>query len=184
MAFVNQSAKFADYIGFILPMAFASEGKGSPKFRVRGAQSIRSRPLPADAFVAETGQSVSVNAVWQIWKRGVNNQRPAPTCNQWVDLFTVELRKERLCGLNRISEADWFLQRTFYSEPPMLVRDFSDVRYVCGYGIVIRKNRDEVTKCLKGIDWKIYSNLATHNCRHIGMYHIRRALTDHGFIDE
>lgn len=36
LAFVKHSAEFADYIGMILPMAFQSDGKGSPKFRVRG----------------------------------------------------------------------------------------------------------------------------------------------------
>lgn len=183
LAFVNHSAAFADYIGFILPMAFQSNGKGSPKFRVQGAELIQSRPLPPDAFMTDIGQPVSVNALWQIWRRGVNNRRPAPTCSQWVDLFTVDMRKERLCGQERINEADWFLQRTFYGKPPDLVRDFSQVRYVCGYGIVIHKSKRAVTKYLNDVDWRQYSNLAAHNCRHISMYHIHQALADGGFVD-
>jgi len=83
-----------------------------------------------------------------------------------------------------MSEADHFLQRTFYKDPPSLVKSFSDVRYVCGYGIVIRKQKREITNFLKGIDWRDYSNLAAHNCRHISMYHIRNALTDGGYIDD
>jgi len=31
LAFMNHAATFADYVGMILPMAFQSEGKGSPK---------------------------------------------------------------------------------------------------------------------------------------------------------
>ena len=183
LAFVNHAATFADYIGFILPMAFQSDGKGSPKHRVAGAELVDMRRLPPDAFVTATGQPAGVNALWQVWRRGVNNRRPAPTCDGWIDLFTVDQRRERLCGQERLHEADFFLQRTFFAEPPAPVRDFAEVRYVCGYGIVIKRDREAVTACLNGIDWREYSNLAAHNCRHISMYHIRRALTDHGFVD-
>jgi len=183
LAFVNHAATFADYIGFILPMTFQSDGKGSPKHRVAGAELVDMRSLPSDSFETATGQSAGINALWQVWRRGVNNRRPEPTCNDWIDLFTVDMRKERLCGQERLPEANWFLQRTFYTDPPSLVRDFADVRYVCGYGIVIKKDAEAVTDCLNGADWRRYSNLAAHNCRHISMYHIRRALTDSGFVD-
>ena len=36
---------------------------------------------------------------------------------------------------------------------------------------------------LKKTDWKKYSNLAAHNCKHISMEHIRKAITDEGFVD-
>ena len=183
LAFMLHSATFADYIGMILPMAFQSDGKGSPKHRVYGAELIKTESLPADSFVDENGRSVKVNALWQVWKRGVNNLAPVRTCDTWVDLFTVDERKERLCGQERMSEADWFLQRTFYGDPPVLVRQFSDVRYVCGYGIVIHKDKRAVTDALCAVDWRDYSNLAAHNARHISMYHIRKALTDAGFTD-
>lgn len=183
LAFVNHSASFADYIGMILPMAFQSDGKGSPKFRVRGAELVETMHLPPDAFLTDSGRAAQVNALWQVWRRGVNNRKPAKTCDGWIDLFTVDMRKERLCGQERLHEADWFLQRTFYTEPPSPVRDFSEVKYVCGYGIVIRKEKKAVTDCQRSIDWREYSNLAAHNCRHISMYHIRRALIDNGFAD-
>lgn len=183
LAFVNHSATFADYIGLILPMAFQSNGKGSPKFRVAGAEIVQSRPLPQGSFVLPSGQTASINALWQVWRRGVNNRAPVSTCHDWIDLFTVDMRKERLCGQERIDEADWFLQRTFYGEPPRLVKSFTDVRYVCGYGIVLKKDEERIVEALNAVDWRDYSNLAAHNCRHISMYHIRQALTDRGFAD-
>lgn len=183
LAFVNHAASFADYIGMILPMAFQSDGKGSPKHRVVGAELIQQRMLPKDSFVYPDGSPASVNALWQVWRRGVNNRRPDETCNTWIDLFTVDTRKERLCGQDRMAQASWFLQRTFYADPPKLVRDFMEVQYACGYGIVIHKNKREITNYLNKVDWREYSNLAAHNCRHISMYHIRRALIDGGFRD-
>ena len=184
LAFVNHAATFADYVGMILPMAFQSDGKGSPKHRVKGLRLIHSETLPPDCFVTGDGKTAKINALWQVWQRGVNNQRAAETCDEWVDLFTVDTRKERLCGHERMHEADWFLQRTFYGDStPNLVRDFADVRYVCGYGIVMHKAKRKLCDALNATDWRRYSNLAAHNCRHISMYHIRRALTDAGFVD-
>lgn len=183
LAFMNHAAKFANYVGMILPMAFQSDGKGSPKLRVRGLRLVYTDCLPQGAFVDIRGRAVKVNALWQVWQRGVNNIQPAATCDQWLDLFTVDNRKERLCGQRRMKEADYFLQRTFYGEAPTLVRNFSDVRYVCGYGLVFKKQKRRVAEVLHHTDWREYSNLAAHNCRHISMYHIRKALTDAGLRD-
>ena len=183
LAFMNHAAKFADYVGMILPMAFQSDGKGSPKFRVRGLRLVHTSHLPQDAFVDVNGYGVKVNALWQVWQRGVNNVQLPATCNQWLDLFTVDNRKERLCGQRRMKDADYFLQRTFYGDVPRLVRDFANVRYVCGYGLVIKRAKRKIVSLLNGTDWREYSNLAAHNCRHISMYHIRKVLTDAGFKD-
>ncbi len=183
LSFVNHSATFADYIGMILPMSFQSEGKGSPKHRVVGAELIQHEQLPANAFVNQHGQPVKLNALWQVWRRGVNNRPPARTCDTWIDLFTVDVRKERLCGHERLHEADWFIQRTFYGKPPNLVKRFDQVKYGCGYGLVIRKDKKKIQNFLAGVDWRKYSNLAMHNCCHISMYHIRNALIDAGFYD-
>lgn len=183
LAFLNHSARFADYMGLILPMGFQSDGKGSPKHRVRGAQLVYSESLPRHSFTDGGGSPVKLNALWQVWKRGVNNVPPAKTCSDWVDLFTVDTRKQRLCGQERLGEADYFLQRTYFGDPPVLVTDFSEVKYACGYGIVLKKEADAITRLLNETDWTKYSNLAMHNCRHISMYHIKQAVIDGGFVD-
>ena len=184
LAFINHAAMFSDYVGFIMPMAFQSIGKGNPKDRVNGLHLVHSATLPPDSFVGIDGKTVQVNALWQIWAKTTTNVIVKPqSCDQYIDLFTVDMRKERLCGQKRLHEAAFFLQRTFYGEPPVLVKSFDEVRYVCGYGIVIKKERDKVLDILNTTDWKIYSNLAAHNCRHISMCHIRKALTDGGLVD-
>ena len=134
-------------------------------------------------FVDLAGKPIKVNALWQIWSKGENTSAHRTSCSDWVELFTVDQRKERLCGHKRIDEADWFLQRTFYKEPPNLVECFSKVRYVCGYGLIMKRAKEEITDYLRRVDWKRYSNLAAHNCRHISMYHIERALVDGGYAN-
>jgi hypothetical protein len=183
LVFMNHAAQFADYVGFILPMAFQSDGKGSPKNRVKGMTLVHSEIIPADSFFNPDGKSRKVNALWQIWKKGEPVVAEKKTCSEWLDLFTVDMRKERLCGQEKINQADYFLQRTYYSEPPSLVRSFSEVKYVCGYGLIIKKEKDSIVDILSSTDWTEYSNLAAHNCRHISMYHIEKALTDRGIID-
>jgi hypothetical protein len=183
LSFMNHASKFADYIGFILPMSFQSDGKGSPKNRVKNMKLEFSETLPADSFVNPSGKTEKVNALWQIWEKGENIIIDKPTCNEWVDIFTVDLRKERLCGVEKMSNADYFLQRTFYNHPPKLVTSFSDVKYVCGYGLIIKKEKAVVENLLNNANWSVYSNLAAHNCRHISMYHIEKVLTDNKFID-
>ena len=183
LVFMNHAAEFADYIGCILPMAFQSDGKGSPKHRVIGAELVHSEPLPPRSFTDANGRTVMLNALWQIWRRGVNNYPPSKTCDAWADLFTVDWRKERLCGQTRLHEATWFLQRTYFERQPQLVDDFKKVRYSCGYGIVLKQEADAITELLRSVDWDRYSNLAVHNCRHISMYHIRQALIDGGYVD-
>lgn len=183
LAFINRAARFANYVGLILPMAFQSDGKGSPKHRVRGLRLVHSEPLPVDSFVDANGRPKKINALWQIWQRGVNDAKNTPTCDSWAELFTVDNRAERRCGQTKMHQADYFLQRTFFDEPPSLVLNFDEVRYVCGYGIIIKRDREAVAKALHEADWTFYSNLAAHNCRHISMYHIRKVLTDAGFRD-
>ncbi len=183
LAFMNHASKIGDYIGFILPMAFQSDARGSAKHRVKGMTLVHSEIINSDSFFEPNGKKKKVNALWQIWKKGENIIAPKTSCKDWVDIFTVDLRKERLCGKEKMDNADFFLQRTYYKEPPKLVKKFSDVKYTCGYGFIIKKDRQGIINALKNTDWEQYCNLAAHNCKHISMYHIEKALVDKGYKD-
>jgi len=179
LAFLNRAADYCEYVGFIVPMSFQSDGKGSPKHRVVGMKLVHSEQLPDDLFMSPDGETIRVNTLWQIWKKGEGAGVPdLSAANEYIDLFTVDKRKERLCGAEKMKTCKIFLQRTYFEHPPTIVNDFSKVKYVCGYGIVIKKDKRRVLEILKRIDWNRYSNLATHNCHHISMYHIRQALLD------
>lgn len=184
LAFMRHASLFSDYIAMILPMAFQSDRKGSPKNRIENMRLVHSEILPKNSFYTPQGGKCSINALFQIWEKGKTIYRKKATCNSWIDIFTVDMRKERLCGMNKMTQADYFIQRTYYDNPPRLVTDFSLVKYVCGYGIILKKEKTLVRKVLDNIDWNKYSNLAAHNCHHISMYHIEKALIDKGFTDD
>lgn len=179
LSFINHAAEFCDYVGFILPMGFQSEGKGSLKYRVKGMTLIHHEILPESLFMKPNGEKTSVNTLWQIWRKGEEIQRPDYSkCDDFLELFTVDWRKERLCGQEKMKDCKIFLQRTFYTEPPTLVDDFSKVKYCCGYGFIIKKDKKRIMQLLRNADWAKYSNLTTHNCRHISMDHIKQYLLD------
>ena len=181
--FMNHASKFADYIFFILPMSFQSEGKGSSKYRVKNMKLIHSEIIPNDSFYEPNGKIVKINALWQYWTKGENKIPNFNLFNKYIDIFTVDQRKERLCGQEKMDKADFFIQRTFYNEAPKLVKNFSDVKYTCGYGIILKKKKKLIKKILSETNWEKHSNLAAHNCRHISMYHIIKALIEGG-LDE
>ena len=184
LAFMQHASLFSDYIGMILPMSFQSDGKGSPKNRIDNMRLVYSEILPKNSFYTPQGDKCSINALFQIWKKGKKSNIKRMTCNSWIDIFTVDMRKERLCGMGRIGEADFFLQRTYFNDPPRLVTCFSEVKYVCGYGLILKKEKRTVKRVLDTVDWNSYSNLAAHNCHHISMYHIEKALIDKGYRDD
>jgi hypothetical protein len=177
LAFMNRASEFCDYVGFILPMSFQSDGKGSPKNRVTGMTLVHSEKLSGNIFVLPNGETTKVNTLWQIWKKGKTPVVPdLSACDEFVELFTVDQRKERLCGAEKMKDCKVFIQRTFFKEPPKIVSDFSQVKYCCGYGFIIKKEKEKILNILQSADWVKYSNLAAHNCRHISMYHIKQLL--------
>ena len=176
--FLNHCAIFSDYVGFILPMSFQSEVKGSPRLRIKGMKLIYSEKLPRGAFKNTEGQTIKMNTLWQVWKKGKNNELnfKLNDLSEFVDVFTVDNRKERLCGQHKMKKADFFLQRTFYDEPPRITKVFSNVKYTCGYGFILKKQKNKIKKIIEQTDWKKYSSLTTHNCHHIGIFHIKKRL--------
>ncbi len=184
LAFINRAAHFADLVSFILPMTFASDGKGGALTRVRGLTLLHSEELPANSFYQPDGAERDINTLWQVWGKGVNKKIvEEKTCNNYIEIFTACTAPNRRCGMRRMHEADFFIQGTFY-KPPHVVKNFSDVKYGSGYGIVIKHEKDKVSSLLKNVDWKKHSSRATNHCHHIRMRHIRDAVVEGGFFDE
>ena len=70
--FINHSYAFADYVCFILPQLFESDGKGTPRKRVKGYHLIYSEGVSA-MFYNPDKQEVKVNGVFQIWSKHTSN---------------------------------------------------------------------------------------------------------------
>lgn len=184
LAFMNRSALFADIVGFILPMTFASNGKGGAMTRVHGLRLLHSEEMPPESFYSKTGEC-DINTVFQVWgSRNLEAAPPLPTCDQFVQILTVSTNPNRRCGTHRMAEYDYFLQGTFYeNKPPTVVREFTKVKYGSGYGIIIKKHRSGIKRALRKVNWLAHSSKSTNHCRHIRMQHIRDALIAAGYRD-
>jgi len=194
--FINHSRN-AEYVCFILPMFFESQGKGSIKYRVRGFNLIHSERLPKNSFyVPETQKTVDVKCVFQIWSKNhkstneefswYNNKNREPFGN-FVKVFTVSLAKNRECGKKWIFEqkADFYISSTFH-DTISIVYDFEDVKYKSGVAVVFTTDDEKIKNVIKNIletvDWKKYASLATNSCYHIGKSNIFQVLHDHSHL--
>ena len=184
LAFINRAAAFADIVGFILPMTFASDGKGGAMTRVRGLRLLHSEELVPDSFYADSGD-YEVNTVFQVWgARDRGAAERTKSCDDYVEIRTVCTNPSRRCGLHLMDRYDFFIQGTFYeNRPPAVVTDFAEVKYGSGYGIIIKRCRREVAEALRSVDWMRHSSRATNHCRHIRMRQIRDAVIEAGFED-
>lgn len=72
LKFINHSFNFADYVCFILPQLFESDGKGVPRKRVKGYNLIHSTKLGSD-FYEPCGNRIKINTIFQIWSKKHHN---------------------------------------------------------------------------------------------------------------
>ncbi len=183
LAFVNRSLLFADLVAFILPMSFFSNGKGVNMKRVQSATLLHNEKLDRDAFYdPESGDPVTVNTVFQIWRKGKHQSAFQDyDVSEFVDIYTCCSAPDRYCGLGRGREYDCFIASTFYGDSIGIVDSFDEVQYGAGYGMIIKKHRRRILAALANINWSQYCSDATNSCRHIRMYHIRKALGELGY---
>lgn len=182
LAFINRSLLFAELVAFILPMSFYSNGKGVNMKRVQGATLIHNEKLDKDSFYdPETHEAVAVNSLFQIWRKGEHKSVFTDyDISEFAELYTCCSHPNRYCGLGRGRDYDCFIASTFYGSNVKIVYDFADVNYGAGIGIVIKKKKREVLAALKKADWVSLASDATNSCKHLRMYHIRKALGESG----
>lgn len=181
LRFINEAAKFSDLVGFILPMYFASDGKGSAKNRVKGLNLLHSEELPSDIFYKPDNEIIKINTVWQVWGKVKSQIQQKPKCDEYVEIYTVCTYPKRRCGLDKMDKYSCFIASTFYKSNK-IVEKFEDVNYGSGYGLIIKRKKNEIIKFLNETDWNLYNIRATNHCKHIGMTHILQRLAEGGFV--
>ena len=74
LKFINHSYDFADYVCFILPQLFESDGKGVPRKRVKGYYLIYSKKVD-NIFYSPDNKEIKVNCIFQIWSKYHMNEK-------------------------------------------------------------------------------------------------------------
>lgn len=165
--FINHSYGFADYVCFILPQLFESDGKGSPRKRVKGYNLVYSEGLSAIFYNPEK-QEVKVNGVFQIWSKHTSNIKYTIKTNSEEKMKVYSLSNGGTVASTRnkdmIGKCDIYLPSTCFGKENMKVYDsFEDLPGKKGYGIVFFTEKTEMVTKAKSIDWSSISFLSTNS---------------------
>ena len=179
--FINHSHKFADYVCFILPQLFESDGKGSPRKRVEGYNLIYSETLSA-TFYSPEAQDVKVNGVFQIWSKHTENPayaliKPSEEIMKVYSLSDGGTKSSQR-NVEMIDKCDIYLPSTCFGKENMrLYTSFESLPGKKGYGVVFFKNKAAMLEKAKTIDWSRASFLSTNSA-----YNLRTSLVFKQFV--
>ena len=165
--FINHSYEFADYVCFILPQLFESDGKGSPRKRVKGYNLIHSETLSA-MFYSPDNQEVKVNGVFQIWSKFTTNPK-YELVKQSEEIMKVYSLSDggtvsSTRNKNMLEKCDIYLPSTCFGKENMkLYTSFNELPGKKGYGIVFFKRKATNIAKAKRVDWSSVAFLSTNS---------------------
>ena len=155
LRFINHAASFADFVVFILPQLFESDGKGSPHGRVKGLNLLHSQAISSD-FAYPDGKRVKVNAVFQVWSKNYGTKKENKSCKEYIRVLSLSDGGSPSTTRNKgwLDKCDVYLPSTCYGSKNMKVySSFEDLPNRKGYGIVFLKQREDLEDVFKSADW-------------------------------
>ena len=167
LKFINHSYEFADYVCFILPQLFESDGKGVPRKRVKGFHLIYSIKLDT-SFYEPNNNELKINTIFQIWSKFHSNDefniKKYNTDNMKIysmsDGGTVASTRNK----KMIGNCDVYLPSTCFGKDNMkCYKNFEDLPGKKGYGIVFNNNKTELVSLMFNIKWEDVAFLSTNS---------------------
>jgi len=167
LKFINHSYKFANYVCFILPQLFESDGKGVPRKRVKGYNLITSVKLESD-FYEPDGNLVHINTIFQIWsKKHKNNVYDIKDyTNNNMKIYSMSNGGTVSSTRNKkmIGECDIYIPSTCFGKEKMkCYMNFEDLPGKKGYGIVFSDNKPLMINKMLNIEWNKIAFLSTNS---------------------
>lgn len=196
LRFINHASNFASFIAFILPPLFNSDGKGSPKKRIKNMELVHSQNLPLNSFIYPNGKEVEVATLFQIWANknmldslNVKNTTQK-TCKNYIKIYSLSDGGTPSSTRNKkmLNACDLYLPSTCFhsrSKPKMRIYyDFESLPNRRGYGIKILQNKKEIKQILENINWESVSFKGTNSSLNLRTSLIENALIEHGIYDK
>jgi hypothetical protein len=180
LKFINRSSQFSEFVAFILPQLFESDGKGSCKGRVVGMNLIHSEKIDS-SFYYPNGTDVNVNVVFQIWSKNFKVESIKHSCSDYIKIYSVSDGGTPGTTRNKkmLNSCDVYLPTTcFGSENMRIYNNFEELPQRRGYGIKILQDFDLVIKSLRGIDWQSKSFKSTN-----GAFNLRSDLIEKSVVE-
>jgi len=165
LKFINHSAEFAEYVGFILPQLFEIDGKGVPRKRVKGLHLIHSEKIES-VFYEPDKTEIKINTIFQIWsKTHTNPFYDIPEfSNENMRVYSMSDGGTVATTRNKemIGKCDIYLPSTCFGKSNVRLYDrFEDLPGKKGYGVVFHKK--EWIPIAKAIHWDSIAFLSTNS---------------------
>ena len=181
LKFINHSSKFADYVCFILPQLFESDGKGVPRKRVVGLNLIHSEKLDTE-FKSPNGKNIKVECILQVWSKYHKNTsyELKKTLNTNIKIYSLTNGGTPSTTRNKkmFYKCDAYIPSTCFGKDTMRYYDsFDTLPRQRGYGVVFIKDKETNLEKFKNIDWSDVAFLSTYSA-----YNIRSSQISDKFI--
>lgn len=170
LKFINHSI-FADYVCFILPQLFESDGKGVPRKRVEGFNLIHSEKIQTD-FESPDGMAIPVECIFQVWSKFHNNPNfdIKQADDTVIKIYSLSDGGTPSTTRNKkmFNKCDIYLPSTCFGKDNMrYYATFDELPRKKGYGIVFNKNRETNLEKFKTLDWSKIAFLSTNSAYNI-----------------
>lgn len=167
LRFINRAYEYADFVAFILPQLFDSDGKGVPRKRVNGYNLIHSEKIEPQ-FNNPEGDTMKVNVVFQIWAKHFSDPK--------YDVRDIRSTTMRIYSLSdggtpsttrnkkMIGRCHVYLPSTCFGKENMKWYDsFEDLPARKGYGLFFIEDAETLIKKCKEIQWGNIGFLSTNS---------------------
>ena len=184
LRFLNHS-NYADFVGFILPQIFDSEGKGSTKNRVMGLNLVHSEAIRPDFYFPD-GKEVKVNVIFQVWSKHHSVETIKHSCKSFIKIYSLSDGGTVATTRNKdmIGKCDAYLPQTCFGPDKMkLYTNFNEVPKKCGYGIVYLKERETMQNIFEQTDWSLVSFKSTNGAFNLRSDLINDVIIRKNYID-
>ena len=180
LKFINHAAEFSDFVCFILPQLFDSNGKGSCKGRVKGLNLVHSEVVDS-AFYYPDGKNVDVNVVFQIWSKHHKIEEEKINLDKIIKLYSLSDGGTPGSTRNKkhLHSCDYYLPSTCFGEESMKVYDdFEKLPHRRGYGIVSLIDKKQMNEVMENINWKEASFSSTNGAFNLRFDIIEKKIWD------
>ena len=167
LKFINHSQPFADYVCFILPQLFESDGKGVPRKRVIGYNLVHSEKINS-VFYDPSKKEVKVECIFQLWsKHHVNPKYIIKTLDDSIiKVYSLSDGGSPSSTRNKkmFYKCHAYLPSTCFGKDNMrYYSSFDELPKRRGYGIVFQKDKEKnINKC-KNLKWHNIAFLSTNS---------------------
>jgi hypothetical protein len=167
LKFINHSLNFANYVCFILPQLFESDGKGVPRKRVKCYNLIHSTKLLSD-FYEPCGNRIKINTIFQIWSKKHNNNlyNIIDYTNDKMKIYSMSDGGTISSTRNKdmIGKCDIYIPSTCFGKENMkCYMNFEDLPGKKGYGIVFAYDKTNMITKMLNIEWDKIAFLSTNS---------------------